>query len=101
MPQQRVPHPVGDVLVVQRCPQPVAEHELAELAGGLELRLERIEDRLTHLDVALAAVRLGVFLFTADDGLANQDEAVARNRRTSTAVHRPRRRRPVKKRTVK
>lgn len=39
------------------------------------LSFKGVIDQLTHLDVALAAVCLGVFLFAADDGFPDQDQA--------------------------
>src|SRR5690554_4778940 len=66
MTQQRVPDPVGDVLVVERLAEPVREDVLAKLPRGLVLRTQRVEDDLTHLDVALTAVRLGVLLLPCD-----------------------------------
>src|SRR5690606_37298564 len=68
MTQERIPDPVGDVLVGERQTKPVGEDVLAQLPRRLVLRAQRVEHDLTHLDVALAAVRLRVLLVPRDDG---------------------------------
>ena len=76
MPQQRVPDPAAEVVVVQRLAFLVAEDVVTELAGGRMLRLQRLEDDLRHLDVALRAVGLGVLVLPQHEGLADEDQAL-------------------------
>ena len=53
----------------------IAEDECRALTGGLLLCLERVEDDLRHLDVALREIRLGVGFLAVHDGLPDEDQA--------------------------
>jgi hypothetical protein len=53
----------------------VAEHVLGQLPRHLVLfACKCFDHRLAHLDVALAAIGLGVFVFAEHEGLAHQDQ---------------------------
>lgn len=74
MAQQRFPDAIGHVLVVEGLAFAIAEDELRQGAGALFLFLEGVVEELAHLDVALAAVGLGVFLFSRHDGFPDENQ---------------------------
>ena len=74
VPQQRVPDPFDEVLVVDRIALAVAEDVLRETARSLLLPAQRIEDKRGHLDLALRAVGLGVLVLSQHAGFADQDQ---------------------------
>ena len=73
--QQRVPDPVREVLVIQWCAHQVAEHVVGQFSRHLVLLGEGLDYRLTHLDVALAAIGFGVFILSKNHGFSDPNQA--------------------------
>ena len=74
MAQQRPPDPVGQVLVVERRAQPVAEDVGREGTRTLLLALQGVIDQLRHLDVALRGVGLGVAVLAVHHCFPHHDQ---------------------------
>ncbi len=74
--QQRAPHAVNEVLVVQRFTQPVSKHVGGEFITRRALGFQRVIDHLVHLDVAHGPNHLEFVFLVEDDGLTDQDETV-------------------------
>ena len=75
MAQQWIPDAVREVLVIQWRAHQVAEHVVGQFSRHLVLLGEGLDYRLTHLDVALAAVGLGVFVLSKNHGFSDANQA--------------------------
>ncbi len=73
--QQRVPHALGDVVVIQRLALAVAKHPVLQSPGARKLPLEGLKHDLAHLHVTVGLDGLGLVFLARHEGFANENEA--------------------------